>query len=243
MKDLSHFCGCLECPLPLSRVSLPGMCKKPCWDPLGSGAALSSGTEPWRWPELGSAMPVSSYRPPNTGQHSRLPLACSHSHGHSQPWRVLQEFARRVRVLPPSRPPCPRGAAPAPASLWPLHGIAWILEMVPETHNSKGAPAKPSLAFEKDFEVQKSHPVWFPYLRRRIKKGFSQEELEGHDPHGHSAAGRVSLTSPITAFLSSCAHTSHNGKVKHSWGTSESDVDLPPEFKCTECHFPNCLEL
>lgn len=39
----------------------------------------------------------------------------------------------------------------------------------------KGAPAKPSLAFEKDFEVQKSHPVWFPYLRRRIKKGSAKK--------------------------------------------------------------------
>lgn len=46
---------------------------------------------------------------------------------------------------------------------------------------------------------------------------------------------------PITAFLSSCAQTSHNEKVKHSWGTS--DLFLPPKFKYNECHFPDCLEL
>lgn len=48
---------------------------------------------------------------------------------------------------------------------------------------------------------------------------------------------------PITAFLSSCAQTSHNEKVKHSWGTSESDLFLPLKFKYNECHFPDCLEL
>lgn len=59
----------------------------------------------------------------------------------------------------------------------------------------------------------------FPICTEELGRGFSQDELEGLDPHGHSAVGMVSLTPPITMFLSSCANTSQNGKVKHSWGT------------------------
>jgi len=47
----------------------------------------------------------------------------------------------------------------------------------------------------------------FPIYTKELGRGFNQEELEGLDPHGHSSAGMVSLTPPITTFLSSCAHT------------------------------------
>lgn len=56
-------------------------------------------------------------------------------------------------------------------------------------------------------------------------------EEEGLDLHGHSAAGMVTLKSPATVSFSSCADTTHNGKVEYSRETSEYDFYSPPKIK------------
>ena len=120
--------------------------------PLGSGVASEFRhwalvLAQWGQPCLCLAMdPPDPPDPPDVGQHPSLALALPQFRGPSQPSRavsdpgdhpwthwVLQGCARRVRAprASPHQPPSPashlpslHGAAPAPASLWPLHRIA-----------------------------------------------------------------------------------------------------------------------
>ena len=232
MKDLLWFFRGLECPLPPPGFSCLGCASILVGTPLGSGIgpvpshvppsplwcglmsrpSISPSPPPWPFPELqGCVWP----------QRPSLDLLGAAG--------TCQEAEGPARLPTPAFTSCLPSPLPAQDSSFSTFFLAITQNCLTSGNGTghsqlKEALVKKSLAFENDFKVPKSHPVQFPYLHKRIRKGFQPRRIRRTWPSWPFICrdGKPNTSYHNFSFLL-CPYP-HNGKVKHSWGTSESDL-------------------